>query len=79
VHTDVPPSGGAQALHEGPHAVTDVLGTQAPPHLLKVALHEKSHWPATQVAVPLAVPGQGVHELPQLAGDASETQAMPQR
>lgn len=66
-------------MHALPHAVTDVSGTQLPLHLLKLALHVKSHWPAVQAAAPLAMPGQGVHEVPHVAGDVSETHCMPQR
>ncbi len=66
-------------MHELPHAVTEVSGTQLPLHLLKVALHVKSHWPAVQAAAPLAIPGQGVHDVPHVAGDASDTHCMPQR
>lgn len=66
-------------VHEAPHAVTDVFGTQLPLHLLKLALQVKSHWPAVQAAAPLAVPGQGTHDVPHVAGEVSETHCVPQR
>jgi hypothetical protein len=56
-----------------------LFGMHAPAQSFNPMAHSPRHWPLTQVAVPPAGATQGSHEVPQLAGLALLTHAVPQR
>jgi hypothetical protein len=58
----------------GPQVDTDLLSTHLPPHKWKPLLHCAPQTPLTQVAVPLASPGQLTQLAPQPVGSLSAAQ-----
>jgi hypothetical protein len=69
----------AAASHHwnAPHPFTTQSCTHVLPSGTYPALHLIAHAPASQLAAPLAVPGQGVHEVPHVSGEVEEAHAPP--
>jgi hypothetical protein len=73
----VPPVGTGQGVQEAPQVAGSVESTQAPLQAWRPVAQAMPQAPPTQVAVPLATPGQTWHALPQAEASVSLTQPEP--